>query len=147
MAHNPQLPPEHSTIETLIYDADGNIVARSTVDAWEFVQPDGTWCSIKRSGNFQLADGSIFNAGMMVGNKVMLCVCDLCRHPPLRMFRRERPNHGLIMRHNAVVCAHCRGTFCARHTVAGAYGRRLCLRCRRRQSLLSAIKAIFCTRG
>jgi len=145
---NLQNAPIIRTTDTIVRDVDGNEIARFGAHEWTLWHPDGTIEHRKHHENIVLVDGTSWNVSMLLGqNPVQIGACQLCRQPPFRIGRRDRPTHGLVRLTRAKTCCDCGALCCPKHRRRCPDGRFRCTTCARRRSMWDFFIGILFARG
>lgn len=142
-AHGSGGAPIIRTVETVFYDNDGYVVMRLSATQMTLHHPDGRIEQRKINDNLVLADGSTWNAAMLLAQPpVPIGVCGLCRKPPYTFPWRAKPTHGLVRLSRAKTC-QCGTLCCPAHRVRCADGQVRCLRCAHTWSWKERLLSLF----
>ena len=138
------LVPNQNTILT-ITDINGNVAMEITDEETLLVDANGSITSYSRTSSIQLVDGLMWTRDMMfkAKNPVYLAVCENCRHPGISLWRRRRPNHGLVAMHRAKLCVSCGQLCCPSHRKQGKDQRWRCLSCHKRYTVGRLLLPVF----
>jgi len=134
-------PPTQNTIYR-VEDLQGNLILEVRQEEYMVLQPNSPPTLFTRYQNIQLVCGTIWNPSMLQAKPpILLGVCEICRHPPVRLFGREPPRHGLTALYRLKLCT-CGVTCCPRHRREHD-GRWLCPSCASRRRVVRLLTPIF----
>jgi hypothetical protein len=135
-------PPTQNTIYS-VEDLHGNLILEVRQEEYMVLQPNSPPTLFTRYQNILLVCRTVWNPSMLQAKPpVLLGVCEICRNPPVRLFGRERPTHGLVAVYRAKLCSHC-GTLCCPRHRREHDGRWLCLSCASRHGVVRLLTPIF----
>lgn len=127
---------------TVILDKYGWVILEIGIEKYMLTQPDGSIEYYQKSFNIQTACGLAWNPGMLMANPpVYVAICDQCRHPPISLFKKERPTHGIVTLGRAKLC-ECGTLCCPRHRIL-IDGRWFCLSCAKKHRAKRLLISLF----
>jgi hypothetical protein len=134
-ARTPILPPASEEIRTLLYDRNGEPILQVSASKQIIQDPVRGMIAQTLNSSIELSCGMQWHPGLLNGPQaVLIGVCEICRHPPYRFPRRERPTHGIVSLQAACRCV-CGLLVCPRHAMQCDDGRWRCPRCASRYRL------------
>ena len=142
--NTPFLTPPNQQVLTEIRDKYGELIL--TAGVREYAVPEnGMMVFRKTADSFATVDDFQWSPlmAMRQHDPIFLAVCEFCRHPKLRLFRREVSTHGLCTMRNALACVDCGATTCPRHRRIDAFGNPRCRRCSFWNRLWCLVRPVF----